>query len=257
MAESMKLVYADRAEYLGDTDFYPVPIERLVSTQYADDRRKLIDTMKATPANRISHGTVPVKLHGETTHYSVVDRSGNAVSVTTTINSRFGSFIVVEGAGFLLNNEMDDFSPKPGVPNQFGLLGGEANSIQPNKRMLSAMTPTIVLKDHQPFLVAGSPGGSTIITTVLQVILNVVDHKMNVQEAVDAPRIHHQWYPDTLYYEKQGLPRDVLENLAKRGYHLSERDEYQGRAECIMIDHVHGVLYGAADPRGNGVAVGY
>jgi gamma-glutamyltranspeptidase/glutathione hydrolase len=179
------------------------------------------------------------------------------VSVTTTLNSTFGSFVVVEGAGFLLNNEMDDFSAKPGVPNQFGLLGGEANAIAPNKRMLSAMTPTIVVKDSHPFLIVGSPGGSTIITTVLQVILNVVDYGMNIQEAVDAPRIHHQLFPDTLRYEKHGLPIDVVDNLVKRGYHLAEREEPQGRAECIMVDSMRGVIYGAADPRGYGVAVGY
>ncbi|HWP81948.1 MAG TPA: gamma-glutamyltransferase [Bacteroidota bacterium] len=257
MAEAMKLVYADRAQYLGDSDFYPVPIEKLISKEYAAERRRLIDTVKATPSSQVAHGSVEIREGSETTHYSIVDRWGNAVSVTTTINSWFGSFVVVEGAGFLLNNEMDDFSAKPGVPNQYGLLGGEANAIEPGKRMLSAMTPTIVLKDQKPFLLVGSPGGSTIITTVLQVITNVIDFGMHIQEAIDAPRIHHQWYPDTLMYEKRGMVVDVLENLKRRGYALRERDGYQGRAEGIVIDAERGLYLGATDPRGYGSAIGY
>lgn len=257
MAEAMKLTYADRAEYLGDPDFFPVPVEKLISKEYAAQRRKLIDVTKATPSSAISHGNVAKNEGTHTTHYSVVDQWGNAVSVTTTLNDSFGSDIVVEGAGFLLNNEMDDFSAKPGAPNMFGLVGGEANSVQPNKRMLSAMTPTIVVKDSQPFLVIGTPGGSTIITTVLQVILNVIDHKMNIQEAVDAPRVHHQLLPDTLYYEKRGLPQDVAENLVKHGYAVRERSGYRGLAEGIVIDKKKGLLYGATDPRGYGGAIGY
>lgn len=257
MAEAMKLVYADRAEFLGDPDFYPVPVDVLISKDYAEKRRKLVDTTKATPSREISHGNITVREGSETTHYSIVDRWGNAVSVTTTLNSWFGSMVVVQGAGLLLNNEMDDFSAKPGVPNQYGLLGTEANAIQPNKRMLSSMTPTIVLKNNQPFLVVGSPGGSTIITTVLQIILDVVDFRMNIQEAIDAPRIHHQWYPDTLLYERRSLPMDVLVNLQKRGYALVERRGYQGRAEGIIVDKERGFLFGATDPRGYGAAVGY
>lgn len=257
MAEAMKLTYADRAEYLGDPDFYPVPIEQLISKEYAALRRKLINGTKATPSSAISHGSVANHESMQTTHYSVVDRWGNAVSVTTTINDYFGNDIVVEGTGFFLNNEMDDFSAKPGAPNMFGLIGGEANSVQPNKRMLSAMSPTIVLKDNQPFLVIGTPGGSTIITTVLQVILNVIDHKMNIEEAIDAPRVHHQWLPDTLFYEKRGLPQDVVENLVKHGYAVRERNGYRGLAAGIVVDKKKGLLYGATDPRGYGAAVGY
>jgi gamma-glutamyltranspeptidase/glutathione hydrolase len=257
MAEAMKLAYADRAEFLGDADFYPVPVTRLLSKEYADQRAKLIDTLNATPSIRISHGTIPPQEGTETTHYSIVDAMGNAVSTTTTINSWFGSGIVVDGAGFFLNNEMDDFSAKPGTPNQYGLLGGVANSIQPGKRMLSAMTPTIVLKGNKPYLIVGSPGGSTIITTVLQVILNVIDHRMNVKDAVDAMRIHHQWYPDTLYYEYKGLSKSVVKALQQRGYHLAERAGYQGRVEAILVDKKKGLLYGATDPRGHGAVAGY
>jgi gamma-glutamyltranspeptidase/glutathione hydrolase len=257
MAEAMKLAYADRSKYLGDSDFFPVPISRLISKEYAAERGKLLDTTKATPSTMIAPGVIPLKEGTHTTHYSVVDRSGNAVSVTTTINSWFGNKIVVEGAGFFLNNEMDDFSAKPGAPNIYGLVGGEANSIQPGKRMLSSMTPTIVLKDDEPFLVIGSPGGSTIITTVLEVILNVIDHRMNIAEAIDAPRVHHQWLPDTLYYEKYGLAKDVIENLEKRGYHVRQRRGTQGVAEGIIIDRKDGILFGSSDSREYGGAVGY
>jgi len=257
MAEAMKLAYADRSQYLGDSDFYPVPVSRLISKEYAEERGRLLDSTRATPSRTISPGVIPLKEGTHTTHYSVVDRWGNAVSVTTTVNSWFGNKIVVGGAGFFLNNEMDDFSAKPGVANIYGLVGGEANSIQPGKRMLSSMTPTIVLKDDKPFLVVGSPGGSTIITTVLQVILNVIDHRMNIAEAIDAPRIHHQWQPDTLYYEKYGLAKDVIENLEKRGYYVRHRRGTQGMAEGIIVDRKDGLLYGASDSRGFGAAVGY
>jgi gamma-glutamyltranspeptidase/glutathione hydrolase len=257
MAEAMKLVYADRAEFLGDADFYAIPVDELTSKRYAEERRKLIRENEATPSATIYNGKIPPKEGMHTTHYSVIDRWGNAVSVTTTINSGFGSGVVVDGAGFFLNNEMDDFSAKPGVPNQFGLLGKEANAIQPNKRMLSAMTPTIVVKNGQPCLIVGSPGGSTIITAVLQVILNVVDHKMNVQQAVDAPRMHHQWRPDTLFVEPRFFPKDVIENLTKRGYTVLDRWGNLGRIEAIVIDQKTGVCYGATDPRGDGLAAGY
>ena len=257
MTEAMKLAYADRAEFMGDADFYPVPVNRLISREYADERRSLLDTMRATPSLQISHGAIPAKEGTHTTHYSVVDKWGNAVSVTTTINSWYGSKIVVDGAGFFLNNEMDDFASKPGAPNQFGLVGGEANSVQPNKRMLSAMTPTIVLKDNQPYLVLGSPGGSTIITSVLQVLVNVLDHHMNVAEANDAPRFHHQWLPDTLLFEKFGFSRDVVENLEKRGYAVRQRGGTLGRVEAILIDRANGYLFGSTDPRGYGAAAGY
>ncbi|MGA3243069.1 MAG: gamma-glutamyltransferase [Bacteroidota bacterium] len=257
ITEAMKIAYADRAEFMGDADFYPVPVDRLISKEYAAERRALLDTTKATPSRQISHGAIEVKEGMHTTHYSVVDKWGNAVSVTTTINSWYGNKVVVDGAGFFLNNEMDDFAAKAGTPNQFGLVGGVANSVQPNKRMLSAMTPTIVLKDNQPYLVLGSPGGSTIITSVFQVVVNVLDHHMNVGEANDAPRFHHQWLPDTLEYERFGFPRDVVENLQQRGYVVRQRGGTLGRVEAILIDRKNGFLYGSTDPRGYGAAVGY
>jgi gamma-glutamyltranspeptidase/glutathione hydrolase len=256
LVEAMKRVYADRAEYLGDPDFVQIPLDKLLSKEYAKELASEIDTFYATPSSRIIRSVSPTTEGVHTTHYSVVDRWGNVVAVTTTINSYFGSMVAVDGAGFFLNNEMDDFSAKPGAPNQFGLLGSKANSIQPGKRMLSSMTPTIVLKNGKPFLVLGSPGGSTIITSVLQVILNVVDFGMNIQEAVDSPRIHHQWYPDQIFFERRGLPRDVIENLERRGHKLVERAGYQGEVQAILIDE-NGVKYGAVDPRGYGLAMGY
>jgi gamma-glutamyltranspeptidase/glutathione hydrolase len=256
LVEAMKRVYADRAEYLGDPDFVQIPLDKLLSKEYAKELASEIDTFYATPSSRIIRSVSPTSEGVHTTHYSVVDRWGNVVAVTTTINSYFGSMVVVDGAGFFLNNEMDDFSAKPGAPNQFGLLGSKANSIQPGKRMLSSMTPTIVLKNGKPFLVLGSPGGSTIITSVLQVILNVVDFGMNIQEAVDSPRIHHQWYPDQIFFERRGLPKDVIENLERRGHKLVERVGYQGEVQAILIDE-NGVKYGAVDPRGYGLAMGY
>jgi gamma-glutamyltranspeptidase/glutathione hydrolase len=260
LAESMKYVYADRTYHLGDEDFYDVPKEKLTSKEYAI---KIFSKIKpyAVPSNEIST-QIPSNYNEslETTHYSVYDKYGNAVSTTTTINSGYGSKIVVEGAGFLLNNEMDDFSAKPGVPNQFGLMGSEANSIQPEKRMLSAMTPTIVLKEGKPRLILGSPGGSTIITVVLQVILNFIDFKMDIREAVSAPRIHHQWFPDKIYTERFSISSDVAEKLVKMGYDLANRDDtfrILGSVHAISIDQENGIIHGAADPRRNGSAEGY
>ena len=256
LVEAMKYAYADRTTYLGDSDFYPVPEKGLISKNYA---RTIFEKIKdyAVPAKDISAGK-PLKFHesNETTHYSVYDKYGNAVSTTTTLNSAYGSKIVVEGAGFLLNNEMDDFSAKPGVPNQFGLRGSEANSIAPQKRMLSSMTPTIVLKNDKPYIIIGSPGGSTIITVVLQVILNCIDFNMNIQQAIDMPRIHNQWLPDEIYMEKFGMPLDVKNNLIKMGYKFGETRSL-GLAEGIMIDNKDGIISGASDPRGNGAAIGY
>ncbi|MCB0743035.1 MAG: gamma-glutamyltransferase [Ignavibacteriae bacterium] len=261
LVETMKYVYADRTYHLGDEDFYPVPKQKLTSKEYA---KSIFDklTTYAKPSEEITTQIpVEVKESTETTHYSVYDKEGNAVSVTTTINSGFGSKIVVDGAGFLLNNEMDDFSAKPGEPNQFGLLGAEANSIQPEKRMLSAMTPTIVLKNGKPYIITGSPGGSTIITVVLQVILNCIDFEMNIQEAVNAPRIHHQWMPDIIYLEEFAINNDAKENLEKMGYKFGNRNEsfrVLGSAQSIMIDEETGNIYGAADPRrGKAAAVGF
>ncbi len=260
LVEAMKYTYADRTVHLGDEDFYPVPRNMLLSKSYAKKIFKSI-TNTATPSKQIKHGNPTDFIEStETTHYSVYDKFGNAVSVTTTINSAYGSKVVVEGAGFLLNNEMDDFSAKPGVPNQFGLLGSEANSIQPEKRMLSSMTPTIVLKDNKPFIIVGSPGGSTIITVVLQVIMNVVDFGMDIQEAISAPRIHHQWLPDKIFTERFAVVQDVKDNLEKMGYQFAEMYpafRIIGRAQGILIDSDAGVVYGATDPRGNGKAAGY
>ena len=256
MVEAEKIVYADRAEYLGDPGFVQIPVQGLISKQYAADRRKKINLFHATPSDQIKHGLPPLYESEETTHFSVVDRQGNAVANTYTLNGGYGSKVAVEGAGFLLNNEMDDFSSKPGYPNIYGLIGGEANAIAPHKRMLSSMTPTILLKDGKLFMVIGTPGGSTIITTVLQVILNVINHRMNIQEAVAAPRVHHQWTPDLLYIEKDTLPGEVLRALIKRGYQIKERGSI-GDAHGILVDPTTGKLWGGADPRMDGVAVGY
>ena len=255
LVETMKYAYADRAVHLGDSKFYPVPLEWLTSKKYAKEIFNRI-TDKVVPSNEITAGIPAAKESEQTTHYSVYDSYGNAVSTTTTINSWFGNKIVVDGAGFLLNNEMDDFSAKPGEPNQFGLIGAEANSIQPQKRMLSAMTPTIVLKDNKPFLVVGSPGGSTIITSVLQVILNCIDFKMDIQEAISLPRIHHQWLPDKIDYEKFGMTEDVKNNLKSMGYTIGDQ-RVLGRVQGIMIDQENNTVFGASDPRSNGFAAGY
>ncbi|MGA9406583.1 MAG: gamma-glutamyltransferase [Bacteroidota bacterium] len=257
MVEAMRRVYADRAEFLGDPDFVKVPVAWLTSKKYAEELRATIDTTKATPSDQISHGVQPPPEKDHTTHYSVVDRFGNCVSVTTTLNDAYGSKVVVTGAGFLLNDEMDDFSAKQGVPNEYGLVGSSANAIAPNKRMLSSMTPTIVVKDRKPFMVIGTPGGSTIMTTVLQVIVNVVDFKMTIQEAIDAPRIHHQWLPDRLMYEERALSQDAIDNLRAMGHTLYQRETTTGLAEGIMFDRKRGLLLGATDPRGYGEAVGY
>jgi gamma-glutamyltranspeptidase / glutathione hydrolase len=263
LVEAMKYVYADRTYHLGDADFYPVPKEQLISKDYAKTIFYKIEEAKnkAVPSSEIKALNVSsIHESTETTHYSVYDSFGNAVSTTTTINSAFGSGIVVEGAGFLLNNEMDDFSGKPGVQNQFGLLGTEANSIQPEKRMLSSMTPTIILKDGRPFIIIGSPGGSTIITVVLQVILNCIDFDMNIREAIEKPRIHHQWMPDSLYFEQRALTQEVKNELTAMGYALADKDadlRILGIAEGIMIDNKNKIVYGADDPRGGGLAVGY
>jgi len=211
--------------------------------------------MLALPSGRIAPGNLSPYESNETTHYVVADKSGNVVSNTYTINFSFGSGIVVNGAGFLLNNEMDDFSAKPGVPNAYGLIGGEANKIEPQKRMLSSMSPTLVLKEGKPFLATGSPGGSRIITTTLQVILNVIDHGMNIQEAVNAPRVHHQWLPDELRIER-GISLDTIRLLEEKEHEVVIKRS-MGAAASIMIDNEKGVFYGAADPRKEGLAAGY
>lgn len=255
LVETLKRVYADRSVHLGDPDFYTVPFEFLTSKKYGSNIANSIGD-KALPSASISATNLKYHESEETTHYSIADKYGNAVSTTYTINSAYGNRIVVEGLGFLLNNEMDDFSSKPGAPNQFGLIGSTANSIQPKKRMLSSMTPTIVLKDDKPYLVIGSPGGSTIITQVMQTIQNVIDFGMNVYDAIAVPRIHHQWLPDEIYYEAHALSEDVKRNLLERG-HIIGPIRSLGRMEGIIIDSEKNIFYGTSDPRGFGKAAGY
>jgi len=246
MAEAMTRAYADRSKYLGDSDFVDVPLDGITSKEYAAALRAEIDPNFASNSQNILPGNPADFESNETTHFSIADQFGNVVANTYTINFSYGSGIVVEGAGFLLNNEMDDFSAKPGVPNAYGLLGGEANKVEPNKRMLSSMSPTIVMKDDKNFLVAGSPGGSRIITTTLQVIMNVIDHHLNVQAAVNAPRIHHQWLPDEIRIE-EGLSPDTIRLLRGMGHTVNEKSS-MGAIQSIMIAE-DGTLYGGADPR--------
>ena len=253
LTEIERRAYADRAEHLGDSDFWDIPRDMLLSSSYAKQRIVNLDLKKASESKAVFYGKSP-KESEETTHYSVVDKDGNAVSVTTTINWGYGNGVTITGAGFLMNNEMDDFSSKPGVPNIFGLLGNEANAIEPKKRPLSSMTPTIVLKDKKPYLILGTPGGSTIITTVMQNILNVVLHNMNIKEAVSSPRVHSQWLPDVVYYEKYGLSSDVVENMKSRGHHMNLRGDI-GEANGIMINEKG--YWGGADSRGENTAIGY
>jgi gamma-glutamyltranspeptidase/glutathione hydrolase len=256
MVEAEKRVYADRSKWMGDTAFFHVPTGGLTSKAYAASLRAGIDPNHATPSSAIAPGEPIAYESTQTTHYSVVDADGSAVAVTTTLNGGFGNGEVVAGAGFLLNNEMDDFSAKPGTPNMFGLTGGEANAIQPGKRMLSSMSPTIVTKGDKVFLVLGSPGGSRIITTVLQVIVNVIDHGMNLQQAVDAPRFHHQWLPDDIRIERKGFPPSLVQALEKMGYQVKAESD-MGDVEAIEIDPKTGMRDGAADPRAGGKAVGF
>ncbi len=255
MVEAERRVYADRAEHLGDPDFFTVPQKELLDKSYNQSRMKDFSFDKATPSSAIKAGDFSLYESDETTHYVVVDKEGNAVSVTTTLNGSYGSKVVVKGAGFILNNEMDDFSIKPGVPNMYGLVGGKANAIEPNKRMLSSMTPTIVEKNGDLFMVVGTPGGSTIITSVFQAFLNVVAFDMTMQEAVAAPRFHHQWLPDQIDYEANAIDPNVREQLTSKGYILKERVPY-GRVEGILVNPDKTYQAGA-DPRGDDSAVGY
>lgn len=254
MAESMKLAYADRSEYLGDPDFAKVPVKGLTSRRYADELAAKIDPEKATPASSIKPGKPAPYESDQTTHYSVADSRGNVVSTTYTLNLNFGSGIVAAGTGILLNNEMDDFSAKPGVPNAFGLIGGEANAIQPFKRPLSSMSPTIVLKDGKPWLVTGSPGGSRIITTTMETVIDHIDFGMNPAEAAALPRVHHQWTPDELRVEK-GLSPDTIRLLEQMGHKVAVKPT-MGRTQTIQL-RADG-LYGYSDPRNpDGMALGY
>ena len=254
MAEAMQLAYADRAEYLGDPDFIKIPVKGLTSQKYADSLRAKIDPDKARPGAEIRHSDPLPYESDQTTHYSVVDKDGNAVANTYTLNFSYGTGLVAEGTGILLNNEMDDFSAKPGVPNGYGLIGGDANAVEAGQRPLSSMSPTIVFKDGKPFLVTGSPGGSRIITTVLQIISNVIDHDMNIAEATHAPRIHDQWTPDEIRVE-HALNADTVRLLENMG-HKVERKSAMGSTQSIMVTPEG--LYGASDPRIEDAAtVGY
>ncbi len=252
ITEVERRAYADRAEYLGDPDFIKVPVKTLVSDNYLKQRMYDYDSTRASVSADIKPGSI--RESDETTHISIIDKDGNCVSVTTTLNGTYGSKCVVAGAGFLLNNEMDDFSVQPGVPNQYGAIGGAANAIAPRKRMLSSMSPTIVFKDDRPFMIVGTPGGTTIITSVLQSIINVIDYGMNAHDAVNEPKFHHQWLPDQVDVEKD-FPADVRKQLQDMGYKINDREPW-GRIE--LIKQKAGMLYeAAADKRGDDDAEGY
>lgn len=255
MVEAERRVYADRAVHLGDPDFWKVPQAQLINKAYNVERMTSMNFDKATLSSAIQAGEFKGYESEETTHYAIVDQWGNAVSATTTLNDSYGSKVIVGGAGFLLNNQMDDFSVKPGTPNMYGLVGGKANAIEGNKRMLSSMTPTIIEKSGKLYMVVGTPGGSTIITSVLQTILNVVAFDMTMQEAVDAPRFHHQWLPDCIDYEPKAIDLTIRKRLQKKGYVLKERKPY-GRVEGILIN-ADGSYQAGADSRGDDVAKGY
>jgi gamma-glutamyltranspeptidase / glutathione hydrolase len=255
MTEIERRYYADRAEHMGDPDFYPVPTKGLVQATYSADRMKTFDPQKATPSSVISAGKPQPKESEQTTHYSIVDAKGNALSATTTLNGGYGSRLIVRGAGFILNNEMDDFSVKPGTPNMYGAVGGEANAIQPSKRMLSSMTPTILTKNGKLAMVVGTPGGTTITTSIFQVILNVLEFKMTMQEAVSAKRFHHQHLPDRIMIEENGLPSTVQETLKSMGHQFFSRTMW-GRVEGVRV-LPNGKYESGADPRGDDTALGY
>lgn len=254
MAETMKYAYSDRSEYLGDPDFYKVPVRALTSKDYAQKIASQIAMNKATPSAEIKPGKLAPYESDQTTHFSVVDKWGNAVSNTYTLNFSYGSGLVAKGTGILLNNEMDDFSAKPGVPNGYGLVGGDANAVEGNKRPLSSMSPTIVMKDGKPFLVTGSPGGSRIITTTLQIIMNVIDHGLNIAEASNAARVHHQWQPDELRVESS-FNRDTISLLEAKGHKVKVQSA-MGSTQSIMVTEQG--IFGASDPRHSGSeAIGY
>ncbi|MCS3555239.1 MULTISPECIES: gamma-glutamyltransferase [unclassified Sphingobacterium] len=255
MVEAERRIYADRAKYLGDPDFIRVPVKELTDSIFNSERLKAVNLTKATVSSDVKAAKFPGYESEETTHFNIVDSEGNAVSITTTLNNSYGSRVFVSGAGFILNDEMDDFSVKPGVPNIYGLVGGKANAIEPNKRMLSSMTPTIVEKDGKLFMVVGTPGGSTIMTSVFQTIVNVIDYQQNAQQSVSSPRFHHQWLPDQIDVEKNAITPVVRKSLENAGYKISPRGNI-GRVENIII-LPNGKLQTGADPRGDDTASGF
>ena len=255
LAEAEKRVYADRSKYLGDPDFVKVPLQGLMDSLYCTNRMSNFVEMHATPQQEINYGMPEGYESTETTHFSVADKNGTLVSITTTLNGNYGSSVVVEGAGFLLNNEMDDFSAKPGTPNMFALIGSKANQIEPNKRMLSSMTPTIIKKDNMPIFALGSPGGGTIITTVFQVVLNLLEYKMDLEQAVNKSRFHHQWTPDLLFLEQNQNDESFVKRLNNIGYKI-ERPNFLGCVGAVQIRE-DGTFLGVGDKRGDDCAAGF